>query len=405
MQPNENLTSYQKFVIGVLAFLQFTIILDFMILSPLGAILMPAMNMTTKQFGLVVSAYAFSAGISGILSAGFADKFDRKKFLLFFYSGFLVGTLMCGLAQSYESLLVARIVTGLFGGVIGSVVFAITTDLFEFKVRGRVMGIVQTSFAASQVVGIPFALFLSNKWGWHAPFMLIVFIGLLAGFIILIKLQPIRNHLQSVKDNAFFHLIHTLTQKRYLQGFISTALLATGGFMLMPFGSAFNVKNLGIDIKDLPLIYVATGVFSIVVGPLAGRYSDKLGKFKIFVIGSAVTITTLLIYSNLGITPLWLVMLISALMFAGVTARMIGAAALTSALPEPKDRGAYMAVSASIQQISGGIAAAIAGLIVVQKADGPIENFDVIGYVVSVTTLITIVLLYFLNQYIMKKQK
>src|SRR5471032_890944 len=163
-------SGYQKFVIGILAFLQFTIILDFMIISPLGAIVIPALHISPREFGLAVSVYAFSAGISGILAAGFADRFDRKRLLLFFYVGFTLGTALCAIAPNYHLLLLGRIVTGLFGGVIGSVVLAIVTDLFALQLRGRVMGFVQTAFAASQVLGIPAGLFLSNHWNWHVAF-------------------------------------------------------------------------------------------------------------------------------------------------------------------------------------------------------------------------------------------
>ena len=158
----------------MLAFLQFTIILDFMIISPLGAILLRDLHLPTQKFGLVVSVYAFSASLSGLLAAGFADRFDRKKLLLFFYTGFTGGTLFCGLAPTYQLLLAARIVTGVFGGVIGSISMAIITDLFPLNMRGRVMGVVQTSFAASQVLGLPLGLYLANRWGWHAPFLMIV---------------------------------------------------------------------------------------------------------------------------------------------------------------------------------------------------------------------------------------
>lgn len=150
---------YQTRLVALLALAQFTVILDFIIMSPLGAILMPALNITAAQFGVAVSAYAFSAGISGILAAGFADRFDRKRLLLFFYAGFTVGTTLCALAPNYHLLLLGRIVTGLFGGVIGSIVLAIVTDLFALHLRGRVMGFVQTAFAASQVLGIPVGLF------------------------------------------------------------------------------------------------------------------------------------------------------------------------------------------------------------------------------------------------------
>lgn len=154
-------TGYQKVIAGLLAFLQFAVILDFMVMAPLGAVIMPALKIEPARFGMIVSAYAFSAGLSGLLAAGFADRFDRKKFLLFFYVGFLAGTLWCGLAQSFASLLAARIVTGVFGGVIGSVVLAIATDLFAPQLRGRVMAVIQTAFSASQVLGITVARLLT----------------------------------------------------------------------------------------------------------------------------------------------------------------------------------------------------------------------------------------------------
>src|SRR3982751_4435732 len=170
-------TSYQKFAIFILAITQFSVVLDFMIMSPMGDMLMKVLTLKPSQFGTAVSGYAFAAGISGLLTAGFADRFDRKKLLLFFYTGFIVGTLWCGVAQSFESLLLARIVTGLFGGVIGSVVLAIATDLFPPQMRGRVMGFIQTAFAASQILGLPFGIYLSNHWSWHMPFLVLVVLG------------------------------------------------------------------------------------------------------------------------------------------------------------------------------------------------------------------------------------
>lgn len=163
-------TPYQTFIIAVLSFLQFTVILDFMVLNPLSDHLMKELDITPSQFGIVVSAYAISAGVSGLLASGFSDKFDRKKLLIFFYVGFILGTLFCGLAPDYTYLLAARIVTGIFGGVIGSISFAIITDLFVMEKRGRVMGFVQMAFSASQILGIPIGLYLADRWGWHIPF-------------------------------------------------------------------------------------------------------------------------------------------------------------------------------------------------------------------------------------------
>lgn len=399
MKDKYTFSSYQKFVIAVLAFLQFTIILDFMILSPLGAVLMPALNINPAQFGLVVSAYAFSAGASGLLASGFADRFDRKRLLLFFYTGFLVGTLFCALAPTYEYLLAARIMTGLFGGVIGSIVLAITTDLFPYQVRGRVMGVIQTAFAASQIFGIPAGLYFSNLWGWHAPFLMIVIIGIFAGIVIILKLKPIRDHLAYRSDRtAIMHFKHTLANRRHLLAFASMALLSTGGFMLMPFGSAFHVYNLGVSLKQLPIIYLITGLCAIVTGPLVGRASDRFGKFRTFIFGTIVTITLVVIYTNLGPSPLSVIIIVNAVLFVGIFSRMVPAQALMSAIPEPANRGSFMAISASLQQVAGGVAAVIAGAIVQADATGKLEHFDTLGYVLVGIAIVNLGIMYLVQK-------
>ena len=397
-------TRYQVFIIAILAILQFTIILDFMVLSPLGAILLPVFHITTIQFGLVVSAYAFSAGASSLLSAGFADKFDRKKLLMFFYSGFMIGTLLCAVAPSYQFLLGARIVTGIFGGVVGSVSVAIITDLFKLEVRGRVMGFIQTAFAASQVLGLPIGVLLASQYDWHAPFWMIAGVGIPLGIVILVYMKPVNAHLFIKSDrNPFEHLLKTISHKTYLRAFLATTLLATGGFMLMPFGSAFSINNLGITLKQLTLLYLISGAFSIVTGPLIGIASDKLGKYNTFVVGTLVSIAMVLIYTNLGITPLWILISINVVLFAGISSRMISAGALMTAIPAPQDRGAFMSVNASVQQIAGGVAAYIAGMLVTQSKAGPILHYNRLGFAVTGSMIVAMVLMYMIDRHVKKK--
>ena len=387
-------TPYQKVVVAILSFLQFTIILDFMIISPLGAILLRELHIPTTKFGLVVSVYAFAASASGILAAGFADRFDRKKMLMFFYAGFIGGTLLCGIAPTYHFLLLARIVTGVFGGVIGSIVMAIIADLFPMAMRGRVMGFVQTSFAASQVLGLPLGFYLATHFGWHAPFLMIVALGVVAGVFIMIYLRPVDGHLKLQREgNAFVHLFKTVSKRRYVIAFATTTLLATGGFMLMPFGSTFTINNLGISSDSLSFIYFVTGLCTLVSGPLVGRLSDRLGKYTLFCCGSALTIVMVLIYTHLGRTALPLVIVINVLLFIGVTSRMISASALMSAVPDPAHRGSFMSVNASLQQAAGGVGAAVAGLIVVQTPSGALAHYDVLGYVVTAAMLIVVIML------------
>ncbi|HMG89885.1 MAG TPA: MFS transporter [Chryseolinea sp.] len=403
-QKKKIFTRYEVFVIAVLAFLQFTIILDFMVLSPLGAQLMLELDITTAQFGWVVSGYAFSAGVAGLLTAGFADKFDRKKLLLFFYTGFIGGTLLCALAPDYDSLLIARIVTGLFGGVIGSISFAIITDLFRMEVRGRVMGFVQMAFATSQVMGIPIGLFLANRLGWHSPFFMIVGLSALVGIAIAIYFRPIDSHLKVQSDrSAFQHLVKIISHPFYTRAFAATTLLATGGFMLMPFGSAFSVHNLGISLGDLPMLYMITGICSMITGPMVGKLTDTLGKYSVFFAGSLLSMLIVVIYCNLGITPLWMVILLNVIMFVGISSRIISSSALMTAVPEPMDRGAFMSVNSSVQQISGGFASVIAGMIVVQTESGVLLHYDTLGYVVLGAMIITVVMMYFINEQVSRK--
>ena len=397
-------TNYEKFVIVILALLQFTVILDFMVLSPLGAILMPELSISTSQFGLVVSAYAFSAGASGLCAAGFADKFDRKKMLMFFYAGFMCGTVFCAIADTYQLLLCARVVTGIFGGVVGSISFAIITDIFKMEVRGSVMGYVQMAFAASQVLGIPIGLHLATHINWHAPFLMIAAVAVIIEIAIFMKLKPVSAHLQGERENAFSHLWHTASNSFYIRGFGATMLLATGGFMIMPFSSAFLVNNVLIPETRLSIIFFITGLSALFTGPILGKLADKYGKYRLFVFGSIISLVMVITYTHLGPNPIWIVIVTNVVLFIGISSRMISSSALISGVPEAQDRGAYMGINSSIQQVSGGIASFVAGLIVYQPAkNAPLLNFDTVGYVTASTMLITLGMMFYIDREISKK--
>ncbi|MET0210292.1 MAG: MFS transporter [Burkholderiaceae bacterium] len=384
-------TPYQKRVIAMLAFLQFAVIIDFMLMAPLGALIMPALGATPAQFGTVVSAYAFAAGVSGFLTAGFADRFDRKKLLLFFYTSFLLGTLWCGLAGSFESLLLARIVTGLFGGVIGSIVMAITADLFPPAQRGRVMGLLQGGFAASQVLGLPIGLFLATHFSWHAPFLMLVIFGVLAGALIAWGLKPVDAHLSAPgtgQRSAGGHLLHTLAQPRHLLAFAVTALLTTGGFMLMPFASAFVVHNVGIGLDHLPVIYLVTGIGTLIFSPLIGRLVDRFGPRPVFYVGCVITVIMVIFYTHLGPSSLLTLVIVNLVMFVGIFSRIIPWQAMVAGIPAPEQRGAFSAINAALQQLSGGVAALVAGHLVSIGPDGHVMDFPLVGYVVCASTLL-----------------
>jgi predicted MFS family arabinose efflux permease len=405
--PIKKFSPYQILVIIMLALTQFTVVLDFMVMSPLGDMLMKSMNLKTSQFGFAVSSYAFSAGISGLLTAGFADKFDRKKLLLFFYVGFIAGTLLCGITTSYSMLIGARIITGLFGGVIGSITMAIVADLFPIEQRGRVMGFLQMGLGASQVLGIPISLFLANIWGWQSPFLMIVGLASLIWLIVLIKMQPITKHLNVQTDRtALMHLLHTISKRKYRIGFLATAMLSLGGFMMMPWGSAFAINNLHVTPHQLPLLFMVAGVSSLIIMPLIGKLSDQIDKFKIFAIASVWMMIMVSIYTNLTPVPFWFVILMNIFFMMGIMSRMVPAMAMVTALPKLQDRGAFMSINSSLQQIAGGIAAGVGGIIVTQKNKfSPLEHYNTLGYVIIGLSIICVFMVYRVSRLIKAQQK
>jgi predicted MFS family arabinose efflux permease len=404
--PDKKFTSYQVLVIILLALTQFTVVLDFMVMSPLGDMLMKSMSLTTSQFGFAVSGYALSAGASGLLTAGFADKFDRKKLLLFFYIGFIAGTLLCGLASSYVMLLTARIITGVFGGVIGSISMAILADLFPLHQRGRAMGFLQMGFGASQVLGIPISLYIANVWGWQSPFIMIVGLAAIIWLVTMLKMHPVTKHLNlKTEKTAITHFWHTLIQRDYRTGFLLTALLSLGGFMMMPWGSAFAVNNLHVSYSQLPSLFMASGIAALIIMPMIGKLSDKIDKVKIFTVAALSMMVIIIIYTNLTPIPFIYIVLLNVLMMTAIMSRIVPAMALVSALPKMQDRGAFMSINSSLQQIAGGIAAGIGGMIVVQESKtSPLEHYNTLGYLIVVIIIANIFQMFRVSNLLKRKK-
>lgn len=396
-------TPYQITVVLILALTQFSVVLDFMVMSPLGDLLIKDLKITPAQFGVVVSSYALSAGVSGFLTASFADKFDRKKLLLFFYGGFIVGTLLCGIANDYWFLVFARIFTGLFGGVISSISLAIVADLFDLHHRGRVMGFLQMGFGMSQILGIPISLYMADVWNWQAPFYLIVVLATVIFLTGMFVLKPVNAHLKLQRENPLKHMWNTITNRNYRIGFLATAFMSLGGYLMMPWGSAYSVNNIGIAQSDLPLLFMIVGVATFIIMPIVGSLSDKFNKFTIFTGASIAMVFAVLIYTQLPKVGLITLVLVNVFMMMGIMARMVPSQALTASIPEMKDRGAFMSINSSLQQMAGGIAALVGGSIVLQKTEtSPLERFDILGYVVIVVILINIFLTYRVFKFVKK---
>lgn len=380
----------------ILALTQFTVVLDFMIMAPLGEQLIKDLHLSTTQFGTVVSVYAISAALSSFLAAAFADRFDRKRLLLFFYTGFILGTLFCGLATAYETMLAARIFTGIFGGVLSSVALAIVADCFEPQMRGRVMGTIQMGFSVSQVLGIPAGLWIAHQWNWHYTFYSVGYLTVFIWMAIFVFLKPINQHLQSAAvQNPFRHLASTLKNPNHQKGFLAVSVLSLGGFLIMPFTTTFLVNNVNITQAQLPLIFMITGLSTMVILPLIGKLSDRFNRMQIFIAGSILAMIMVSVYTRLQPLPYQWVMVINVVLFAGIMSRMVPAMALNAQIPQPQYRGAFMSINSSIQQLSGGMASYVAGHIVVQKTPtAPLLHFEWLGNIMVLLMLICIVLVY-----------
>ncbi|MEK2645652.1 MFS transporter [Bdellovibrio sp. BCCA] len=384
----------EKILLGILATIQFSSIVDFMIMMPLGPQLMRMFAITPHQFGLLVSSYTFSASISGFLASFFVDKFDRKTSLLFFFFGFAIGTIACALSPNYELLLTARGLTGIFGGVLSSLVLSIVSDAISYERRGSAMGVIMTSFSMASILGVPFSLFLANEFSWHAPFTFLGVLSLLLCFVIWKYVPEMRVHLLEKREKEPIHrvltrIIHNQNQRRAL--FFMAAVMF-GHFAIIPFLSPSLVANVGMTEQQLPLMYMAGGLCTIFSSPFIGRLADRFGKHKIFLWGALITILPYWVITHMGQTPLWLTLAICAFFFVSSGGRMIPATALVSGTSLPQNRGSFMSIVSCVQQMAAAVSSYIAGLIITTGPNGHLDNYNVVGYIAVVFTFVAIYL-------------
>ncbi len=381
----------QKLIIFVLIMCQFTMVLDFMVMAPLGPIIMPFFQINPKSFSILISSYAFCAVISSFTVSFIIDRFDRKTFLVLNYIGFLLGTLTCALAQSFEVLLLGRMIAGIFGGVIASMVPTIVGDQFSEETRGLVIGYTQISFGICQVAGLPIGLYFSNLWNWHAPFLMVLALGMILLPVIILKIVPMKTHLQnSHKKDRLLEFFKMIKTKRNQLGLFCTLLLTFGAYLLMPFTSTYNVNNLKMDVHLLPLFYLFTGISVILFAPLLGKLSDRVGKLKIFVFGALFASLVVVAYVRMNEASFGALCLVNILTFVGFFSMLISFQSFMTTLPPFEHRGGYMALNASVQQLGGGLAVLAAGLIIDKDQVGKLYHFSTLGYLLILVLMVCI---------------
>ncbi len=388
------MTKNERAILLLLSILNFTHILDFMIMMPLGNYLMPYFKISPQQFSFLVASYTLSASLSGFTAVFFADGFDRKRLLITAYAGFLLATLACGLAPSYIFLLLARIVAGLFGGLIGAQVISIVADLFQYERRGRAMGAVMSSFAVASTVGIPLGLYLANLISWHAPFIFIAFTGALLIPLLIYYLPVMNKHIvQGDKQRiSFAGFAGILKDKKQYTALIFSGLMMFAHFVIIPFINPFMEFNLGYSKKMTPLIYLVGGIAAFFASNYLGRLSDKIGKLKIFTVCLIISLPLMLIITNLVTIPYWIVLVVFGVWFSVATGRGVTSQAMVSSVVKPEHRGSFQSFNSSVQQLGSGLAALIAGFIVTKNADGSIAHYNLLGVIGVAAMLITLLI-------------
>jgi predicted MFS family arabinose efflux permease len=373
----------QKIILILLASINFTHILDFMIMMPLGNYLMPYFDITPQQFSMLVAAYTLSAGISGFIAAFFVDQYDRKKVLLFGYIGFLAGTIACGVAPSYDLLLTARLLAGLFGGLIGAQVLAIVSDMFAYEQRGRAMGAVMSSFSIASTLGVPFSLYLANVISWHAPFLLVGILGIVVVPLIYRFVPAMDAHISNAeteKGKKFDVLKDVLGNSQQWMALLFAGLIMMGHFLIIPFINPYLEFNNGYSKMQTPMIYLVGGIAAFFAANLLGKLADKYGKLRVFIICVVLSLPLVITITWLPPISFAVVLVLFALWFVLSTGRGVASQALISNVVEPQKRGSFMSFIGSIQQLGTSAASLIAGLIVVKGAHGEIYRYPWLGY-------------------------
>lgn len=377
----------ERTLLLLLACVQFTHIMDFMVMMPLGPQLMRELEISAAEFGNIISAFAITAGVAGLLMAPFSDRFDRKKLLLFCYAGFAVGTLACGLSDTPGMLMAARAMCGAFGGISSATLLAIVADVVPAERRARGMGIIMTAFSAAAALGVPLGLKLAQWWKWEAPFLVIAALAAVVWVVLAKVLPPVRGHLDRAGADPRKDFLALLKDRNAWTGIALMVVCVMGHFMVIPYLSPYLVGNVGLAEEHLFLVYLAGGVVTIFTGPLVGKLADRHGRFLMFSILIGFACAIIFHISTSGPLPLWHILLNAAIFFIFASGRFIPAQATISLAVPSARRGAYMSLVSCARDLSSGITAAIGGMIVVKGPGDSLLHFDRLGLIAITLSL------------------
>ncbi len=379
-EPPQPVIGEQRLLI-LLTAMSFTNIVDFMVMMPLAPHLMRDFGITTAQFGLLVSAYAFAAAASSLVMASIADRFDRKRALLISYAGLIVGTIGCAAAPSYATLLIARIIAGLFGGVQSSITFAIVGDRVPDARRGRAMATVMMSFSFAAVVGVPLSLYVAAHSGWRIPFAALALACMALFWVAQRTLPAMREHMRAETPKGVLRgYLDLIRAPNHFWAMLMSAFITLSGMMVIPYIAPTRIANEGLTEAQLALFYIVGGGFTLFTRPLFGGLSDRYRRAHVFywlVFCSMVPI--LLVTHHLGVGLIGQIG-VSILFFIFVSGRFVPLTAMVTAATTPDQRGRLMSLNAAVQNLFLGLAALIGGAMLTTHTDGRISGYEAVGY-------------------------
>jgi predicted MFS family arabinose efflux permease len=378
-------------VLVILAAVQFTSIVDFMVVMPLGPQLERKLGITAKQFGLVVASYTLSAGVAGLLASTVLDRFGRRRAYLALFSGFLIGTFLCGLSFSYRTLLLSRIATGAFGGILGGMALAIIGDVFPEERRAQATGLLMSAFALASVLGVPACLWLGTRYGWQTPFLVLAALGLPILALSLRFLPPLRDHLDGrAHDHPWVRLRETFSRPNHLRAFAFTFVIMFGGFSIIPFISLYLVGNVKVTEANLTWVYMVGGALTLVGAPLIGRLADRFGKLLVYRIVAAIAGMMMLVVTTLPrVSLLWATAAPGCLMLCNAGRMGTGLAIITGSV-DPRRRGGFMSANSAVQHLASGLGAYVGGQIILTGGDHVLYRFGWVGILAMSATLLSL---------------
>ncbi len=373
----------RKFILYLLALINFTHIVDSMLIMPLGDIFINEFKINSSEYSILVSGYSFAAFVSSLLGIVFIDRFSRKRSLITMYLGFSIGTLLCAYTNGYYELLFLRIFTGFFGGIIGALILSVISDLYLFKERGAAIGILFMSFSAASALGVPIGIYLAGESEWKLPFKLIGIFGLIISGIIYVVFPEMKDHLENkskkIEVGTIFRNIFKDTNQ--VNALIAGFVLVMAHFVIIPFISPYMITNVGLSQNDIAVQFFFGGAATVISSQIIGKSTDKRGVMKVFVIVLFLSFIPTILITNLGASSLVLATVITTAFFIFATGRMISPNTIITAAAGPNNRGSFMSVKSALQQLAVGLSAFISGQIMyLNKETGVYENYNYVGY-------------------------